>query len=336
MLYKLNKTENKDTYEKVKRVTLKDLDWREKDLEKLISNNLQDFIYTNDLMPIFTERDYKEEPDIIALDSKGDMYIFELKRWGSKEENLLQVLRYGQLFGRSNYDELNEMYGKYIDNKQGADLATDHARYFGKSEGDAIKNDDFNQNQHFIVITNGLDQGTIESIIYWKKYGLNIDAIVYWVFKIAKDYYIEFNMYSQIDDFLEYENNCYVLNTNSKNDPNCDKEMLSEGKAAAYNTGWKEKIKKLQKDDWVFLYRSGEGIVAYGKADGKLNKKDRYGVKEYEYNMNLNSFSLVDPPISAAEMKKIAGYGFNFRQTLFSISEEAANKIRKAAQDGDR
>ena len=49
-------------------------------------------------MTIFTERKGKEEPDILALDKNGDLYIFELKRWGSDQENLLQVLRYGQLF----------------------------------------------------------------------------------------------------------------------------------------------------------------------------------------------------------------------------------------------
>ena len=39
MLYKLNK-DNRKEYEKVKRVTLAEIGWREKDLEDLISNNI--------------------------------------------------------------------------------------------------------------------------------------------------------------------------------------------------------------------------------------------------------------------------------------------------------
>lgn len=116
MLYKLNRLDNRHEYQKVKRVALADLGWKEKDLERLMSHNIQDFISSNDLMTIFTERSRQEEPDIMALDRHGDLYIFELKRWSGQQENLLQVLRYGQLFGRSNYDDLNDMYRKYMKN----------------------------------------------------------------------------------------------------------------------------------------------------------------------------------------------------------------------------
>ena len=49
----------------------------------------------------------------MALDKNGELYIFELKRWGSNQENILQVLRYGQIFGKSNYVELNNLFKKY-------------------------------------------------------------------------------------------------------------------------------------------------------------------------------------------------------------------------------
>ena len=44
MLYKLNQYQNRNIYQKVKRVTLADIGWKEKDLENLISHNIQDFI----------------------------------------------------------------------------------------------------------------------------------------------------------------------------------------------------------------------------------------------------------------------------------------------------
>lgn len=329
MLYKLNPNTNREIYAKVKRVTLADIGWKEKDLEKLLSHNIIDFISSNDLMTIFTERPRQEEPDILALDKDGDLYIFELKRWSGKQENLLQVLRYGQLFGKSNYDELNSIYKKHNRNDKSS-LIEAHTSYFSWQKAKALNEDDFNRKQHFIVVTNGVDQQTIEAIVYWKSVGLNIDAMIYWVFEISGEYYIEFNTYSQIADYLEYENNYYVLNTDYRNTPSHHDSMLSEHKAAAYNTGWKEKITKLQKDDTVFLYQSGVGIVAYGKADGNLNKSEENGIKEYEYNMHLNDFVLLKEPISASKMKEITQYGFNFRQTMFSISEEAAKKIIKS------
>lgn len=322
MLYRLNSNQHRETYQKVKRVTLAEIGWKEKDLESLISNNISDFISSNDLMTIFTERSRQEEPDIMALDNQGDLYIFELKRWSGKQENLLQVLRYGQLFGRSNYDDLNSLYQKYQKNPD-ASLLRDFEQYFNKS----ISEENINQKQHFLILTNGMDQATVESIIYWKSCGLNIDAIIYWVFEINGAYYIEFNMYAKTEDFLEYENNCYVLNTNLKSGTQYTEEMLKEHKAAAYYPGWREKIQKFQKGDIVFLYKSGVGIVAYGYANGILNKKACDGHPDYEYYMHLDNFVIFTAPISASQMKEITGYGFNFRQTLFSISEEAAKKI---------
>lgn len=325
MLYKLNQSQNKSEYKKVKRISLADMGWKEKDLENLISNNIQDFISSNDLMTIFTERQRQEEPDILALDKNGDLYIFELKRWGAKQENLLQVLRYGQLFGRSNYDDLSELYKKHQKSAQ-ADLQLDHGKYFN-STGKTLSLEQFNTKQHFLVVTNGIDQATVESILYWKNNGLNLDAIIYWVFEINGEYYIEFNMYSQVENFLDYENNCYVINTNSQSGSHFTEEMLREEKAAAYYPGWREKIKKLQRDDLVFLYQSGKGIIAYGYADGILHKAPCDGYPDYEYYMHLNNFTKLKEALSASEMKNLTNCGFNFRQTMFSISEEAAKKL---------
>ncbi len=321
MLYKLN-NDKKGDYKKVDRVTLKDAGWTEKDLENLISKHITDLISTNDLMTIFTERPLQEEPDILAIDSKGELYIFELKAWQAKSENLLQVLRYGQLYGNSNYDDLQALYCKKNKNRN---LQEEHKRYFKKDS--MLETNDFNRKQHFLVVTNGLDQKTIESIIYWKKNGLQIDGIIYWIFKIENDYYIEFNMYSPIENQLEYESNYYVLNTNYSNNQKSHEEMILEKKASAYCTGWKEKIEKLQKDDLVFLYKTGTGIIAYGFADGKLKKKEWDGVIDDEYYMQLDNFEILKKPLDAATMKLVAKKGFSFRSTMFSIDEESKDLI---------
>lgn len=75
----------------------------------------------------------------------------------------------------------------------------------------------------------------------------------------------------------------------------------------------------------VFLLR--QGIRAYGSADGVLHKKDCDGYKDYEYYMHLDNFVVLEQPLSASKMKEVTGHGFNFRQTLFSISEEDSKKI---------
>ena len=314
MLYKLI---DKGDCEKVKRTTLAEIGWLEKDLEDLISKNIDDLIYSNDLMAIFTERRGQEEPDIIALDSVGELYIFELKRWSSNKENLLQVLRYGQLFGGSNYDALNDLYKKY--NPAGGELTDAHTKHFDLSDSSKLSLADFNKKQHFIIVTNGVDQETLEAISYWKGNGLNIDAIVYWVYKLNGESFIEFDMYSPVEGFISYESNSFVVNTSN------NAEMVAEHKAAAYYPGWREKIQRLQKGDYVFLYQSGQGIVAYGIADGILRKKDCDGHKDYEYYMNLDNFKKLSKPITANEMKELAKKGFPFPQTMYTISDNVKN-----------
>ncbi|MDX6047615.1 MULTISPECIES: hypothetical protein [Bacillus] len=328
MLYKLD-TKAKD-YTKVNRVTLSSFGWKELDLQELLSNHIQDLISASELMTIFNERPRQEEPDILALDRNGDLYIFELKRWSSHQENLLQVLRYGQLYGNSNYDELNEMFRKYRKNNDSeTELYEIHKQYFDLSDSSRLSKEEFNRKQHFLVVTNGLDQKTVEAIAYWKKNGLNIDAIVYWVFEINGEYFIEFNMYSPIEGFLEYESNTYILNTNYSNNEQHTEDMLREHKAAAYYPGWREKIEKLQKGDTIFLYKSGTGIIAFGIATGKLEMQDCDGHHNYEYYMKLDKFKKLKKTFAASEMKAVANQGFNFRQTMFSISEESRDLLIK-------
>ncbi len=330
MLYKLNSDINRSDYSKVKRVNLSNIGWKEKDLENLLSKNIIDFISSDDLMTIFTERPRQEEPDILAVDKNGDLYIFELKRWKSNQENLLQVFRYGQLYGRSDYNHLNESYKKYA--KDGRDLKEAHEKYFSLNESQKLSEDMFNMRQHFLIVTNGLDHDTVESIIYWRRNGLDINAIVYWVFEIGGEYYIEFNTYSQAEDYLEYENSCYIVNTNKRYNPNSTKDMLDNSKVAAYSTGYKEKIQKLHKDDIVFLYENGKGIIAYGKADGVVNKANFDGIEYDEYNMHLNDFTILSKPLSAKGIKDVLKYALVFNRTMFSISEENATKIIKYIQ----
>lgn len=316
MLYKLNN--DKKGYKKVKRVTLDAISWSEKDLENLVSTHIQDFIYSNDLMTIFTERKGQEEPDIVALDRNGDLYIFELKRWESNKENLLQVLRYGQLFGNSDYNELNELYKKYTnvyDDLQGA-----HSSYFGLNGMSSLKESEYNSKQHFIIMTNGLDQKTVEAIAYWNKVGINIEAIIYWIFEINGENYIEFNMYSPVEGFLEYQSNCYVLNTDYKDNPHHHNEMMREEKAAVYGNNWSGNIERLQKGDVVYLYQSGVGIVAYGKASGEVEKRE----KEEEYCMKLNQFKHLKTPLTASKMKEVANQGFYFSRTMYPVSDECS------------
>ena len=105
MLYKLER-ENSERSNKVEIRDSAYFGLKERDIENFLRSRLAEIVSEDHLMLIGQERSLQEEADLLALDKKGDLYIFELKRLESNSENILQVMRYGQIFGRYAYHEL--------------------------------------------------------------------------------------------------------------------------------------------------------------------------------------------------------------------------------------
>lgn len=328
MLFYLD-DKNKKALETVKRTNLDSIGWKEKDLEDLIANNIERIISTDSLMTLFQERKGKEEPDILALDRNGKLYIFELKRWSSDKENLLQVLRYGQIFGQYEYHSLDEIYHNYNPKKK--ELIEEHKNHFNLASNEEIRKEDFNKKQHFVIITDGTDVETRQAINYWRKTGLSIEAIIYRVFETSSGQkLIEFDTYSPEEDVIEFEEGCYILNTNYNNDKQDDAEMIAKKKASAYYDPWKYKINKIQKGDKVFLFRSKTGIVAMGKGSGEIEKKnyhDSSSEVNEEYYTYLDDFKELKKPLSASELKNVTQVNYRFMSTMFGIGKENGDKV---------
>ncbi len=262
--------------------------------------------------------------------------IFEIKVWEAHQENLLQVLRYGQINGASDYDELERMWQRTAGTEKS--LSDAHEAKFDVK----LRREDYNKRQVFVVLTNGLDVDTRQAIRYWRKTNLDVRPWVYRAYELDGQLLIEISPFRTADDPLEDQaetegDGFYILNTNITNDAQDDEAMLAEKKAAAYFEPWKFKIARLKKGDHVFLYRSGVGIVAAGKATGRLKKASYHGQPEHkdeEYSMALDDFIHLTAPVTAAEVKEISGNsGLVFRQTMFSLDREAGGKLYQAVSD---
>jgi len=79
----------------------------ERDLQDILFRSLDRLLPDEELLLIAQSRSWQEEPDLMALDAHGRLYIFELKAWESRSENILQALRYGQIFGAHDYSALS-------------------------------------------------------------------------------------------------------------------------------------------------------------------------------------------------------------------------------------
>ncbi len=324
--------------EKVRGARLQDFGLDERKLQEILFKSLDRLFPDDELILLMQSRQWQEEPDLMAIDKTGSLYIFELKVWEASSEHLLQVLRYGQIYGSSSYEDLD---GWFQRRKTGQTLKA----AFNEKFGFELPEQDYNKKQVFVLITNGVDYSTREAIQYWQRCHLDVRP---WVYRAYKGN--EGRMLMEIAAFRVNDNpyedlaeGYYILNTNTQGGDEDQEDMLKNKKAAAYFDPWKYKIERLAKGDVVFLYQSGVGIVAVGEADGKLEKRAYHGNPENddeEYFRKLNHFQPVDPPVTAREIKEVTEVDWVFRQTMFGLDEESGKRLRqfvvnKRVQSGD-
>lgn len=113
----------------------------------------------------------------------------------------------------------------------------------------------------------------------------------------------------------------YLLNTNRANDMDDHDFMITHQVAAAFEDGYKEKINRIKAGDYVFLYASNQGIVAYGRASGVVEKRHHYGVEDKTFFQQLENFQELKSPITARQIKSVLGRSFPFAQTLSRIAD---------------
>jgi len=318
------------TADRVRGKALRDFDLVERDFQQILFNLLDRLLPDDELIVVAQSRAWKEEPDLMAVDANGKLYIFELKRWEAKPENLLQVLRYGQIYGSCKYEELNRLFQRVM--KTSMSLQEAHSRKFEKE----IPKTQFNCEQVFVVMTNGIDTKTREAVRYWRSRKLEVQPWIYRVYELGSTdtMHVEIAPFRVEDNpYEDLAEGFYILNTNYNNDPKDHEDMIDNKKAAAYSDPWKYKIEQLGKGDIVFLYRSGTGIVAFGTVSGDLVKSPhrKDGGPEDQYSKKLSRFEEVTPPLSAAEIKEITENNYVFMGTMFGLDAESGKKLLEEA-----
>ncbi len=331
MLYKLDK----DQPEKSVRIKINspsDFDIHEKDIEVFLMSRLSEIVSEDHLMLIGQERRWQEEADLLALDQTGRLHIFELKRWKSNTENILQVMRYGQIFGRYAYEELQRLAGRQM--KLDGSLRRSHQKHFELD--DPLDESEFNHDQEFVLVTNGLDADTISAVEYWAKKGIKITCSPYRIYDINGEPYIQFDTYNPDGDvILETDTQYFIVNTNHTYMESAWASMLGnleEGRASAYYDR-KYAICNIPKKSTVYLYHTGTGVIAKGIATDFYRTADYDDDADEEYYVPLNFSWAVDQAnwneyaVCAWEINAALDAGHRFRQTVFSVSHEMAEAI---------
>ncbi len=335
MLYRLN-VEKIESSERIEIGTPAHFGIIEQQIEDFLKSRLDEVVSEDQLMLIGQERKWQEEADLLALDKDGILYIFELKRWESNQENILQVMRYGQIFGRYSYEELEALAQRQ--QKLDGSLKEKHRDYFHLDKG--LAESEFNKDQVFVLVTNGMDGDAISAVQFWSDKGVNIQCSPYRIYDIDGSPYIQFDTYSSEKEIVLEENtNYFVVNTNRTYMSDAWKDMLNGGKASAYYDR-KNSVHRISKNSRVYLYHTRVGVIGSGIALSEYDATDYEGDEDEEYFVPLkfrwplfdeNQWAETAP--KAWEINERCNSGHRFRQTVFSITKEMADAIDSIAQE---
>ena len=305
----------------------------EKDLENLLAKNLEDFFTDGavSLMPVFQERPIQEEPDICALDSDGNLIIFELKRRNAGRGAIEQIMRYAELYGRRDYAQLNDMYKKYVSANGlecSAELKDAHAAAFELSA--PLSEEAFNRRQKLVIVGNSADIDLIRAVDYWRSKGIDIDFLPYRFYKIGENFYFEFFAKPYDYHINPGDKKGIMFDTNKTYSDEDEALMLSRSRVEAYGDA-KWAVDSFRKGDYVLFYSKGRGVIAIGqvtsdKAKELTDNDGRYHEVKMIVPHNVSSEGC-NKNIMPYEVKELLEQGFYFARTDKRpyLSEEQVN-----------
>lgn len=315
MLYKIGETNG--IFDKLEPVGFKDFSSFgniEKNLENLIADNILESLFEEArLFPIFQERQYQAEADIYALNEKGDLVIFELKRSSAGNDAVLQALRYAQDAGQWGYVKLQEKLQIYC--KEAVELTKAHQDAFALEYPLEIK--DFNRNQNLLIVGSAADGALIKSVDYWKKQGVSIDFLPYRVYELGGERFFEFfaKPYDQHNN--PYDRKGVLFDTNRSWDSDSIWFMMENGCVAAFGKA-KKFINYLNPGDIVFFSHKWTGLVAAARVNrGEIKAPDNSTL--YRDVSFITSIPTRGEPLKAMPFKKVAevtGKNFFWARTI--------------------
>lgn len=307
--------------------TLKEQGWSEKDLENYLFEHLRSLVGP-DLLVIGQSSPWQPEVDLLALDSEGDLWFFELKSVRSSSDNLLQVLRYSQSYSDLSIDNLSGIFEKFTGDSTKS-LAVAFCEYFGYSSPSSVQEwgEKIGRKHHLVVVTDGADDDTISAVNHWQRHGLDIDLWPYRVHGGDKDSFrLELpELYIRGHRISTSVPGIFLVNSNRTYNPFTEPYMLENGVALATSPKWMRMINRISVGSRVMLYGNTTGILAVGVATPERRDADLSGTPMRF--VRLRDFKILKTPIPPSEAKKVGGKNFVFRHTVAEITGAEAEKL---------
>ena len=198
--------------------------------------------------------------DIYALNEKGELTIFELKRGAAGEGAVHQALRYTQDAGQWSYAQLQAKYQQYSGTDSELHLA--HKEAFDLEH--ALDAKEINSKQHLVVIGSAADESLINAVDYWRRQGISISFLPYRIYELGGEQYFEFfaSPYDKHKNPADMKG--VLFDTNRRWDQESIWYMMENSRVAAFGDA-KRFVEYIHPGDIVFFSHRWEGLVAAAK-----------------------------------------------------------------------
>ncbi|HDX8645280.1 MULTISPECIES: hypothetical protein [unclassified Aeromonas] len=334
MLYKLGSSDGR--FDRLEPVIFKDFSsfgHLEKDLEELIAKSILDVLFEDaSLMPIFQERQYQAEADIYALNEKGELIIFELKRGSAGEGAVHQALRYAQDAGQWSYTKLQKKYQKYTN--ENIELHNAHQDAFNLEHPLDAK--DINNKQHLVIIGSAADDSLINAVDYWKKQGISIDFLPYRIYELEGSKYFEFFALPYDKHKNPGDIKGVLFDTNRSWDENSIWYMIENSRVAAFGDA-KKFIEYVYPGDIVFFSHKWTGLVAAARVKkGSIKIPDEETLyRDVEFLTPIPKKGEAIKAMPFGKVAEITGKSFFWARTIKVpyLSKDEAEILAKELRD---
>lgn len=139
-------------------------------------------------------------PDLLGVDSNGNVVVVELKKGKTPRDVVAQILEYASWADNLTYDELNSLAMKYYDmekNYVGMELSEIHKAIFNPDDENPY-NVTFNNHLKLYVVAEEISKSVRDVVKYLNNQGrIDINCIKYDVFKAGNG---EFYISTEIDE----------------------------------------------------------------------------------------------------------------------------------------
>lgn len=315
MLYRLDSNDGK--IDKLEPVPFKDFSNfgnLEKDLEELIAKSILDVLFEDaGLMPIFQERQYQAEADIYALNEKGELIIFELKRGSAGEGAVHQALRYAQDAGQWTYSTLQKKYQQYTGSS--TDLHLAHQEAFNLEHSLDAK--ELNSKQHLIIIGSAADDSLINAVDYWKHQGISIEFLPYRIYELNGEKYFEFFALPYDKHKNPSDIKGVLFDTNRSWDEDSIWYMMENNRVAAFGDA-KRFVDYVYPGDIVFFSHKWTGLVAAARVKkGSIKAPDEETLyRDVEFITPVPKKGQTIKAMPFGKVSEITGKSFFWARTI--------------------